>query len=110
MCDLAMDLLTCQYGHGCGFAGTIVTKQSRYLTVVHVQTDVFHYNFLTRSRTEFLHKCKQANDTAMATLGVLCWSEEDMRLKSICDHTILCIGGRTSSPWNKWKKKTRAQQ
>ena len=55
-CDLTMDLLTCQYGHGRGFAGTIVTKQSRYLTFVHVQTDVFHYNFLIRSRTEFLHK------------------------------------------------------
>ena len=70
-CDLTMDLLTCQYGHGRGFAGTIVTKKSRYLTFVHVQTDVFHYNFLTHSRTEFLHKWKQANDTAMTTLSVL---------------------------------------
>jgi len=60
MLYLTTALLTCKYGHSCRFAGTVVTKQSRYLTVVHVQTDVLHCNFLTSSRTELLDTCSAA--------------------------------------------------
>jgi len=62
-CDLTTTTRTSQYGHGCRLAGTIVTEQSRYLTFVHVQTNVFHRNFLTRSRTKLLHKCRPATCT-----------------------------------------------
>ena len=109
-------IATCQYGHSGGLASTIVTKHSRYLAFVHVQTDIFHRNFLARSRTKLLHTRQRATRTTVpghivvikrrrqsTTITIQCTADKNdiWPLKNV--HHLSTILSR-----NWWKKKSKA--